>query len=382
MRVLQGRTSASDGDVAVAEATEGWVDSPEIIFVFCSTAQEPQAVAKALSERFAGVPIVGCTTSGELLAGEHTNKTMVVAGLVDSGVRWQTTVIRELQSFDEAAAVEAAKRLFAGLGTDTEDFDPDAHFCLLFVDGLSMKEEVVSALLADAIEGVTLAGGSAGDDLAFAKTFVIHEGGAETDAAVVVMGKAEGSSFKIIKHQHYVTTPRSLVITRADVSARRVYEMDGYPAAEAYAAAIGVPLEEMTTEQMFLNPMTFQCNGELYVRSIQTLNDDRSLTFYCGIEEGMVLDIGGHDDMESSLQEDLGALKEEVGKVDFLLSFNCILRSLEAQEGDTNARLGSVYDGLGASMIGFDTYGEQLNGLHINQTLVALAICAADSAAD
>jgi hypothetical protein len=25
-------------------------------------------------------------------------------------------------------------------------------------------------------------------------------------------------------------------------------------------------------------------------------------------------------------------------------------------------------------MIGFDTYGEQLNGLHINQTLVAVAI--------
>jgi len=378
MRVLQGRTSAIDGAVAVAEATQGWADSPEIIFVFCSTAQGPQEVARALSERFSGVPIVGCTTSGELLAGEHTNKTMVVAGLVGSGVRWQTTVIRDLRSFDEEAAVGAAGRLFAGLGTDTEDFDPDAHFCLLFVDGLSMKEEVVSALLADAIEGVTLAGGSAGDDLAFAKTFVIHEGGAESDAAVVVMGKAERSSFKIIKHQHYVTTPRSLVITRADVGARRVYEMDGYPAAEAYAAAIGVPLEEMTTEQMFLNPMTFQCNGELYVRSIQTLNDDRSLTFYCGIEEGMVLDIGGHHDMESSLRDDLGALEGEVGKIDFLLGFNCILRSLEAQEGDTHARLGSIYEGLGASMIGFDTYGEQLNGLHINQTLVALAICAAD----
>jgi len=25
-------------------------------------------------------------------------------------------------------------------------------------------------------------------------------------------------------------------------------------------------------------------------------------------------------------------------------------------------------------MVGFDTYGEQLNGLHINQTLVALAL--------
>ncbi len=375
MRVVQGRTSACGGAEAVAEATEGWAAEPELLFVFCSTAQDPHGVAKALAERFPAVPIVGCTTSGELLGGEHTNRTMVVAGLIDSGVRWKTTVIRGLQSFDEGAAVAAAQELFAGVGTDTEDFDPDAHFCLLFVDGLSMKEEVVSALLADAIEGVTLAGGSAGDDLAFAQTLVIHEGGAESDAAIVVMGKAERASFRILKHQHYVTTPRSLVITRADVAARRVYEMDGYPAAEAYAAALGVDAGALTTELMFLNPMTFQCNGELYVRSIQKLNEDLSLTFYCGIEEGMVLDIGGHHDMEGSLREDLGALAEEVGEIDFLLGFNCILRSLEAQEGDTHARLGTVYERLGAPMIGFDTYGEQLNGLHINQTLVALAIC-------
>ena len=375
MRVLQGRTNASEGGPAVAEATESWAETPEIVFVFCSTVQDPHSVSKALAERYPGVPIAGCTTSGELLAGEHTNKTMVIAGLVDSGIRWHTTVVRDLKAFDEEAAVAAAGRLFAGVETDTEDFDPENHFCLLFVDGLSMKEEGVSALLADAIEGVMLAGGSAGDDLAFAKTLVIHEEGAESDAAVVVMGKAERASFKIIKHQHYVTTPRSLVITRADVAARRVYEMDGYPAAEAYAAALGVPLAELTTEQMFLNPMTFQCNGELYVRSIQTRNDDQSLTFYCGIEEGMVLDIGGHNDMEETLREDLGALDEETGKVDFLLGFNCILRALEAQEGDTHARLGAVLNDHSAAMIGFDTYGEQLNGLHINQTLVALAIC-------
>lgn len=378
MRVLQGRTSEGDARAAVLCVTSDWVGEFDIIFVFSSTAQDPEIVAKTLAERFPGVPIAGCSTSGELLGGEHTNGTLVIAGLIDSGVRWQTEVIRGLQEFDECAARAAAAALFAGLGTDTERFDPAAHFCLLFVDGLSMKEEVVSALLADAIEGVTLAGGSAGDDLAFARTVVIHEGGAESDAAVIVMGKTAGASFRIIKHQHYVTTPRSLVITKADVAARRVYEMDGYPAAIAYAAAIGTVAEDLTTELMFLNPMTFQCNGELYVRSIQTLNDDLSLTFFCGIEEGMVLDIGGHNDMEDALRTDLSALETELGEADFLLGFNCILRSLEANGGDTHARLGAVLDGVSRSMIGFDTYGEQLNGLHINQTLVALAIRDAD----
>ncbi len=374
MKVLRGRSELGDARAAAGEATRGWAETPELLLVFCSTRQAPDELVAALTERFPGVPIAGCTTAGELLDGEHTNGTLVVAGLVDSGVRWRVELARGLHSFDEAAAREVAGRLLSGLEVDPDTIDPDRFCCLLFVDGLSMKEELVSSLLADAIEGIPLAGGSAGDDLNFKRTYVLHEGGAETDAAVVVMGKAERARFEIIKHQHFVTTPRSLVITRADVETRTVHEIDGYPAARAYAAVFGLTPEQLTSELTFLNPLTFQCNGELYVRSIQTINEDGSITFFCGIEEGMVLDIGGHEDMTGALGEELRAASAARGAADFVLGFNCILRSLEAREGDTNARLGAVLRELSPSMIGFDTYGEQLNGLHINQTLVAVAI--------
>ena len=123
--------------------------------------------------------------------------------------------------------------------------------------------------------------------------------------------------------------------------------------------------------------MTFACNGELYVRSIQKVNEDGSITFYCAIEEGMVLDVGGHGDMHASLSSDLGALREELGKADFIVGFNCILRALEAKQAEAFDALGEVVGETAGAMIGFDTYGEQLNGLHINQTLVAVAIKAA-----
>ncbi|HBQ18628.1 MAG TPA: hypothetical protein DEF51_48380 [Myxococcales bacterium] len=377
MKVEQGKSFATDGHQAVAEATQGWADEPEIIFVFASMKQDGQAVIDALRARFGEVPIAGCTTAGEHLAGAHSNKSLVAAAVYDSSMRWTTEVITDLKSFGEEDARGVTDALFASLGVERETLDASKYFSLLMIDGLSMAEERVSAQLAEALEGVPLAGGSAGDDLAFTETRVLTSAGALTNAAVVVLADKGDSDVRIVKHQHFTRTPEMLCITKADPASRTVFEMDGYPAIEAYARALGKTVDEVTGDVTFLNPVTFACNGELYVRSIQKVNEDGSITFYCAIEEGMVLDVGGHGDMHASLSSDLGALREELGKADFIVGFNCILRALEAKQAEAFDALGEVVGETAGAMIGFDTYGEQLNGLHINQTLVAVAIKAA-----
>ena len=158
-----------------------------------------------------------------------------------------------------------------------------------------------------------------------------------------------------------------------DYAKRRVLEIDGYPALGAYAAALGLRPEEVTGEVTFLNPVTFRYQGELYVRSIQAVNDDGSLDFYCAIEEGMVLEIGGHEDMAAALRADLDGLRDRMGSLDFLLGFNCILRALESEGAGEHDAIGAAFTSVCGAMVGFDTYGEQLQGLHINQTLVAVA---------
>ena len=57
-----------------------------------------------------------------------------------------------------------------------------------------------------------------------------------------------------------------------------------------------------------------------------------------------------------------------------MFMFNCILRRLEAESNDIIEDLASEIGVASQYAFGFDTYGEQWNGLHINQTLVALAI--------
>lgn len=372
MRVLQGKSVALNAAVALDEATAGWANAaPDIIFAFTSTKQDPAVVAKGLADRFPGVLTVGCTTTGEHLTGEHLNGSLVLTALCDSGIRWSSVVVRGLAEFGEARAAEVASDLFRGLGVDPEDFEPAEHFCMLFIDGLRGCEEVFSALIAEAIEGVKLVGGSAGDDLAFRETRVFAGGEALTDAAVVVMGQGEGK-FEIFKHQHFTTTSRRLVVTKVDTAARRVYELDGRRALDAYASALGITADEVTDDVTFMNPVTFSCHDEIYVRSIQRLEPDGSIVFYCGVEEGMVLEIGGHRSITEALEADFAKMTARSGQLDFMLGYNCILRALEADKTGVASELAQLWSCASKTSIGFDTYGEQLDGLHINQTLVAI----------
>ena len=372
MKIYQGVSAATDGASAVLEATSEWPDTPQLILAFVSTAQDAGEVAAALAERFPHSQIVGCTTAGEHLSGQHHRGSLVVAGIDSDQVHWSTTLLTDLNTLDEACVHATVEEMFDELAI--RKFSQLDHcFCLSFIDGLAMREEVTAAMVADALQGVPLIGGSAGDDVKFHQTEVIHNGKACSNAVVLALAHCR-VPFRLIKHQHFTTTPASLVVTKVDMAARRVYELDGYPALAAYADAIGVTPEEVTAEVIQKNPVTFSCNGEIYVRSIQEILPDQSLVFYCGVEEGMVLEIGAHSTMQDALQDQLQTMLTEFGRPTFMLLCNCVLRAEEAEKEGIRPELGLLLANSTDSYIGFDTYGEQLNGLHINQTMVALAL--------
>jgi hypothetical protein len=370
VHVLQGHSKAADGTACVAEAVEGWTATPEVIFAFTSTGRDAGAVARALHLRFPQSVIVGCTTAGEFVGGTHHNGSLVVTGLVDSGIRWAAELVPAAATITPDRALATVDELYARLGLSRATVAPEHAVALLFVDGLCRAEEHIAAALADALEGVPLAGGSAGDDLAFERTEVICGATAQSAAAVLVVGAIDTAEVQILKHQHFRSSRNLLAITAADPSQRRVYEIDGYPALEAYARALGLSTDAVTDVVMFNHPVTFHLEGTPYVRSIQQIHDDGSLAFYCAVEAGMVVSIAEHSDMVGALD----AALSDAEPFDFILNFNCILRSLEAAQSDLHPPLGLVYDRATHALAGFDTYGEQLHGVHMNQTLVAVAM--------
>lgn len=376
MKVVQGTSTAPSAETAVKEALaaaplEG--PPPDLVLAFASTKQDPDAVVRLLHARYPTAVLSGCTTAGEIVDAGHTTGGFAVSLVWSPEVKWSLGVVRDVAGLSPDGARALADELFRGVARTREEADSRRHFCLTFMDGLSMKEEHVVSLMAEALEGLPLLGGSSGDDLAFKGTRVFAGGEALTGAAVFLLGETK-KPFAVLKHQHYTTTPEQLVITKADVPNRRVYEMDGYPALEAYARALGLPPEKVDGDVCFMHPLTFVSAGEIYVRSIQRVEPDGSIIFYCGIEEGMVLSVGGHEDMEPALARDLGAFTRTHGRPDLFIACNCILRALESTKRGEHEALGKVLVANAEHVIGFDTYGEQLNGLHINQTLVGLGL--------
>ncbi len=379
MTIQDGSSDKIDARLAIDEATNGWSDGflPDILFVFHSSRQDASTVASVLAERFPDSLIVGSTTAGEWINSTHQHDTLILLAISTPEIRWSVALADQLDQFDDEAADKLCNDLLDQLGIHFTELNPERHFCLSFFDGLCKCEENVVPLVSTRLANTPLLGGSAGDDLKFENTYVLINGKACQNAAVFVLADSQ-LPFKAIKHQHFVTGDLETIITKADISERIVYHLDGIPAAERYAQLLGLNIEDLDALVFSNHPMIYQYQQDCYVRAIAQLGEDNSLIFYCAIEEGMILNLCSHQDMKQRFERALDDITAPANRINIMFMFNCILRRLEAESTDIIKDLACEIGTVSHHAFGFDTYGEQWNGLHINQTLVALAIYSHD----
>lgn len=75
--------------------------------------------------------------------------------------------------------------------------------------------------------------------------------------------------------------------------------------------------------------------------------------------------------MVEHLQEEISLLTEKQ-QPDTILGCDCILRRLEAQQKQKTHAISDILSRH--HVVGFSTYGEQFNSIHVNQTLTGVAI--------
>ncbi|MBN1840945.1 MAG: FIST C-terminal domain-containing protein [Deltaproteobacteria bacterium] len=343
------------------------------VVFFCSSKFDLDHLGEYLKETFP-CPIIGCTTAGEVTSAGYHEGTLVGASLggdTDTGaLRMHSHLLSPLgrlsgEDFEALASSAQEELVFSSA------FNSKHMFGLLLVDGMSMLEEITITHLHRWFRGVPIVGGSAGDDLNFQKTHVYHNGRFHSDAAVFTLFETT-LPFITFKTQHFVPTETKLVITEADPQNRRVIEIDGEPAALAYANILGLKTDDLNPTVFSSYPLILQIGGNHYVRSIQKVNDDESLSFYCAIDNGLVLTLAKGIDLIENLQKQLSAIRDVIPNPELVIGCDCILRRLEVQEKDL---LSDVRDALKKEKIlGFSTYGEQFNAIHVNQTLTGVAI--------
>lgn len=372
------QSSATDARQAVREFHAAVAQpNPELVVFFCSGGYDRDAMAEEIGRLFAGTQVVGCTTAGEIGPDAYRQHSLTGASFAAGSCTAVAGRLAHLRRFDIAGGHAFVQNLLQQLESRDPEAGPDNSFAFLLIDGLSVREELVAHTLQYALGEIPLFGGSAGDDLKFTKTYVYSEGAFHSDCAVLIL-ISTSLPFRMFKTQHFISTSERLVVTQSDPARRIVHEINGLPAAQEYARLVGVDARDLNPMRFAAGPVVVTIGGTDYVRSIQKVNADGSLTFFCAIEEGLVLRVAHGVDLVENLEQTFEKIRAEIGPPQIVFGCDCILRNLEISQAGTKERVETIF--RRNNTIGFNSYGEQFHGVHVNQTFTGIAIGAAPEA--
>ncbi|NMP28377.1 histidine kinase [Rahnella sp. SAP-1] len=359
-------SESPDPGQAVAEfASQLDMEGIETIIFFCSPDYDLEVLGRELKNVFS-CQCIGCTSSGQI--GKQGFQHSGILGLgLGTNFRTRSFMIQPLMNYAATVADIAEK-----LRHDTEARPNLQRFGLLLVDGLSMAEERLIANLYQQIGNVPIVGGSAGDDLRFEKTYVYNGDGQFVSDAAIFAVIETSAPVTIFKVQHFEASEVELVITEADPEKRLILEINGEPAAQVYADALGISVQELTPTVFSRNPLVLSFGDEPYIRSILKWNPDLSLTCYCAIEAGLIVAIGKAKDPVQTFEQAFVRVRETIPQPAVILGCDCILRRLQFEQEGLEQQIGDIM--VQNRVVGFSTYGEQYNGLHVNQTFTGIAI--------
>ena len=370
--VAVAKSKAASVDDAVAElAAQLPSDGLALILVFLSPSYDPHRFIAEISRQFDDTEVCGCTTAGEL-APDGWDENSVVA-LAFSRADF-CAVVRPIFNLD-SFRVEDGRRIGGELRHEllraTPQVERGSPFGLVLIDGLCRREEAVMSAIYASLDDIPVVGGSAGDGLRFEKTFVFFDGKAHSNAALLILLNTS-LPFRVFKCDNFEPQAQKMVVTEADIENRMVRELNAEPAAQEYSRVVGIMDAKLDPFSFASHPVLVRVGGAYYARSIQRVEPDGSLHFFCAIDEGMVLTAATSRSLVGAARETFADIRDQIGDVSIYIGFECLLRRLDAEQHQLARDMSELY--RQNRVVGFHTYGEQFGSMHVNQTFTGVAI--------
>ncbi|MEM1187553.1 MAG: nitric oxide-sensing protein NosP [Pseudomonadota bacterium] len=374
-RLDRVHTAVSDNfnprDAALEISQKLRPDESACVVFFCSPRYDLNVLSDALQGHFIGTTLIGCTTAGEISQRGLTENSITAFSLPKSHFAVEAMLLANLAFVGEEQVARTVQDKVLALEKRAIAMAPGQSFAFTLLDGMSIREEIMLGILAEALGGMPLIGGSAGDGLDFGDTYVYCNGEFHSGAAVMLLVNTR-CPFRVVSGHHFGPSSDKLVVTRADPENRVVLEINAEPAAPEYCRVMGLSLDELNDSAFARNPLGVRVGENLYVRSIQRVNDDLSLTFFCAIDTGIVLSRLQNVGMIEHFQAMMRDVADSIGETQVVIGCDCIHRVIEAEENGLARALSTTY--RKHRVIGFNTYGEQRDGLHLNHSFTGIAI--------
>ncbi len=368
--VHKAQTFKTDPAAAVRDLNEA-LNCPNmaVVVFFCSVDYDLECLGQELKKTFS-CPIVGCTTAGEIGPVGYGDHSITAFSIESEKLFVYPNLIPAIDKCDATSFEGIAEDVAAQINAAQQQLPGAKPFGFFLIDGLSLKEEQVIGQLYHRLATVPIVGGSAGGGDNFLPTYVYYDGVFQKNIAALALFVTT-LPFEIFRTQHFEPTNGKLVVTRANPEQRIVYDINGRPAAQEYARCLGLSANNLTSEVFATHPVMLKIGGEYYVRSVMQMLDDGSLKFACAIDEGLVLTMAQGVDMVQNLRQSLDELQQRMNP-EVVIGCECFFRKIEVLEKDIEQSISRIM--AQHNVIGFHTYGEQINSVHVNQTFTGVAI--------
>jgi len=364
MQARQGYSVATDPHDAIKQIAEqiGTADLDAMVF-FCSPDYDLDALALEIARVFT-CPVTGCTSAGHIGRDGYRSDGINALGFAGGQLEFRTYLIQPL-------AECAAQSILIAASEQEQCGTSCTRLGLLLLDGLSNAEERVASALYQALDNIPFIGASAGDNLKFERTHVYHQGRFLHDAAVFSVIQTQ-VPFALFKLQDFVPGPERLVITDSDPDRRIIREINGLPAAEAYAEIVGVAVADLDARVFARYPLALSIGDDVFLRAIQRVLPDHSFSCSCAIDTGLVVSVARSVDPIDAINRAFAEVRRKIGAPEIVIGSDCVHRRLDFENAGRLDEVGALL--AQHRVFGFSTYGEQFNALHINHTFTGIAI--------
>jgi len=333
----------------------------KLLVFFASSIFDHNKLSNLMQETFKDSIVVGCSTAGEIVNGQFL-KNSVVAMAFNSNIIADAKV-EFIEKIKDNLSVEAAFTSFETYFSESSyTMEATRYVGIVLIDGMSMKEEKLMDQIGNRTN-IYFIGGSAGDDLKYAKTFVCANGKAYTDAAVLVLLKMNvHAEFGIIKTQSFKALNHVLVANKVNEETREVIEFNNKSAISAYAEAVGRVSVEEATNYFTTHPVGLVIGkNDILVRSPREKRGTK-IKFDCNILEGMEVRLLESTNIIEDTKKALEMKTKEFGRIEGIINFHCIKRTFELEKNNSVKQYGELFSDI--PTIGFSTYGELYIGHH------------------
>lgn len=345
-----------------------------LVAIFAAPNTPVSPLLTEISQLWNEARVIGCTTAGEIAGGiGYVEDSILALAFPSDYFRADCILMEDLQNRDDQALITKVVRGRARLGQDAPEFDNE--FAFLLVDGLSMQEDHLASAIVSGLGTMPMFGGSAGDGIRFESTQVFLDGKAYSDAAVLTLLRTN-CELRVFSLNHFEPTDQRMVVTGADPTRRVVHEINAEPAALELARLLGKAPEQIDTFTFAENPMVVRFGAQHHVRAIKRVTEQGDLEFFSAIDEGLVLTIAEAAPLSEHLRSELQALAAPRAP-SAIIACDCLLRRIEAQQKQVSRDVSNVLAEFGVT--GFSTYGEQIGGMHVNQTMTGVALYAPEN---